>query len=123
MKYLKYFEKYKGKYWLVDTKYLEIAVNKLKLSEKQKYYLLNNSYINGKEEHYSDGGDYYVDSIYLPVSDDECYMSWMPGNEPGVNNEDYFKKNFGYKYMGKLEITPEDIIQHEMPKNAKKYNI
>jgi hypothetical protein len=118
MKYLKSFEKYKGEYWLVDTKYLEIAVNKLNLSEEQKKYLLNNTYINGKEKYYNNSGvEYYIDSIYIPVGD---VMNWIPANDPDDKNniDKYFYKNLNKKYMGKLKITPEDIIEYEMKKKC-----
>ena len=124
MKYLKYYENNNGVYWLVDTKYIEIAIDKLKLSEEQKKYLLNNKLITGKEKHIDTetGTEYFVDSIYLPICKD-CIMSWMPGNNfnDHLNQvyQDFFKINKQLKYMGKLEITADEISDFE----SKKYNL
>lgn len=128
MKHLRYFEdsSLRREYWLVDSKYLEIAIEKLNLSNSQKRYLLNNRYLTCDDMYYNAQGDhYYIKSFYLPVVDGENQydVAWVPANDPNQNLKNFFAKQEGLEYKGKLRITKKDIKEWKLKKNSQKYNL
>ena len=127
MKYLKYFENNTNKtFWLVRTKmpYFEIALKKLKLTEFQIDYFLNNKHIiNGK-----------MTKIFIPFGlHPTAYYNasnkYFDNNTKILINNNFFessKKDLesqGFNYMGEVKITKQDILDWKKENTAKKYNI
>jgi len=127
MKYIKLFEsEYKGDFWLIraDDPYLSISIDKLKLPLKQKNYLKNNGYINGKDTYYdfdhnNNGEILKIKKVYIPDANFDVgkySASWMPYKE---NDNKYAFETFetmGLVYKGEVEVEDWEV-------EAYKYNL
>jgi len=103
-------------------------------SENKKYWLIKISKV--------DDDSYFIDlqlykigmSIedirgfeFLHYHNKDAFIGYT-GNNPKYkynysdSDDNYFDRN-GYKYIGKVEITEEDILNYETALNAKKYNL
>ena len=93
------------KFWLIrtDEPYYEISLRKLKWPE----YDINRMII--KNEHIIKFNTIYVSDEY----------QWMPGNNYGKN---YYEKE-NYIYQGEVNVTDEDILNYNIQKNSKKFNL
>jgi len=113
MKYLKYFENKKKEIWMVPTKkpYLDIATKKVGadkaafnwIGEKGEEYILL---------HYGD---------YFSGGKGRC-DNWTFSS---VNCKDFDSKKYtDYpEFMGKVEITQDDIDKYYTEKESEKYNL
>jgi hypothetical protein len=119
MKYIKKFENLNDTqiFYLIETKMpnFEIALNKIKMSEKWKKHCLTNVY--SFIEYYGYDKILLIVSIGKDIYDTLNY-SYMPYSE---KNMSYYNKLC--KYMGEVEITPEDIEKYELEKKSEKYNL
>jgi hypothetical protein len=115
MKHLKTYEKLRIRsYWLLSTNdyEFEIGLEKLNCPKEKIKNFINNKNISK---------NYYVficcNSGEFDVEDQ---WGWMP-----YKNEQYddFYERHHFKYMGKVEITPEEIENCKIKQTANKYNL
>lgn len=128
MKYIKQFEKKitSKEFWLVKTKMpdFEIALKKLKLTEFQINYFLNNQYLLNSR----------MNKIFIPFGlHPTAYYNasnkFFDNNTKKMRIGDFFessKKDLesqGFNYMGGVDITKQDLLDWKKENTAKKYNI
>jgi len=98
------------KYWRIkisknedDSEFIDVQLYKIGMSEKEikEFAYLHN--------HFKD--------VFVGYNSYSTYYYSYTGA-----NDDFFDRN-GYEYMGRVEITDEDIADYEMRKNTKKYNL
>lgn len=115
MKYIKQFENITSKnFWLVKTKMpdFEIALKKLKLTEFQINYFLTNTFIKKNK----------MKQIFIPMNyENPTKYHDATSTEFDVSKQDL--EQDGYKYMGSVDITKQDLLDREKENKAKKYNI
>jgi len=122
MKYIKKYENIdehvnaEGKFWEINTDepYFEISLNKLGFDEelKEKIYGMNNSYIKNS-------GLVYIYIIKTNLSYLGTSVTWS-------HVTDFIKDTAienGNKYMGKVEITEDDIKKWNLIKKTQKFNL
>ncbi len=122
MKHIKKFENIdehvnaEGKFWEINTDepYFEISLNKLGFNEelKERIYDMNNYSIKNS-------GLVYIYIIKTNLSYIGTSVTWSHVTD--------FRKDTaienGNKYMGKVEITEDDIRKWELINKAKKFNL
>lgn len=120
MKYIKQFENITSKnFWLVKTKMpdFEIALKKLKLTEFQINYFLTNTFIKkNKMKQIFIPMNYGNPTKYYDATSTEFDVSGRSPSKVRLEQD-------GYKYMGSVDITKQDLLDWEKENKAKKYNI
>jgi len=115
MKYIKQFENITSKnFWLVKTKMpdFEIALKKLKFTEFQINYFLTNTFIKKNK----------MKQIFIPMNYGNPTKYYdATSTEFDVSKQDL--EQDGYKYMGSVDITKQDLLDWEKENKAKKYNL
>lgn len=128
MKYLKYFENNTNKtFWLVRTKmpYFEIALKKLNMTKAFITLFINSEHIKKSK----------ISKIFIPIGVGNKSTYYNASNkEYNYNTNETTKKDFfkeskedlesqGFKYMGEVKISKQDLLDWEMENKAKKYNL
>lgn len=138
MKHLKTFEEIEIEnknfvhYWIIGKTEIEYCVSLQKLSKNDDHYsdilLDEDSNINFEYKEEYENYDVLV-ALYREVAENNInsYGEWVFLDERDFH--EYFKKNkinrkkYEIKYIGEINVTPQEIKKYELEKSIKKFNI
>ena len=116
MKYIKKFENVDFKndvYWIVNPKYrFDVIMYKMNMSE-ENIDIFNKLLSDDKFDFNKSN------KICIVYHEGNNWFSWDEYNKESL---DWFKRH-RYKYMGDLNVTPEEIEKYEIEKQTRKYNL
>jgi hypothetical protein len=137
---MKYLKKFEGKYYYKATGDNEYTI---KTIEGKYFWTVKNDEnwraslrkigipMNVIENYYANVFRNLDDFRIIPFNQED-YIEVGISENPEINKKIYSNdvrsdgvhyRELGYKYMGEVELTPEDIENYEIEQNANKYNL